>query len=105
MKPLHAAALFPIKPCKQAHSAGVVGSWGAEGRDGVQACSIDMAAGPAGPPALPRRSGMPRDSAGALGLHRAASPSPDGRCGLRSGGLAILGRSWAGSGGAGSWGF
>lgn len=37
--PLHATVLFPIKPCKQARGAGVIGSRGAESRDRAQGCS------------------------------------------------------------------
>lgn len=117
VKPLHAAALFPIKPCKQERSAGVIGSWGAESRDTPYRAGMDVAAGLAndgiahlslrgqlGPPTSPRRAGMPRDHAGALRIHRVASPSPAGLCHrrLQRGELVILGSSWAGSGGAGS---
>lgn len=38
-----------------------------------------FATGTAGPPASPRRAGMPRDHAGALGMRRAVLPSPHGR--------------------------
>lgn len=40
VKPLHAAALFPIKPCKQVCGARVIGSPGAGSRAGAQACSV-----------------------------------------------------------------